>query len=425
MTLSRGNGWSQSCAKSFLFSVVISVGSFQGLFAEMACSELLGEVVNASARPLFRFQPEGNLRSMPAMKGVPSHAASAMTGRFMYLIMPRAGNDYAVVEKSAQGFGFSNIAAIEFDLLESTNLELRDLQANGRNSFFLSAILNAKAPNAIVLKVTQVEDAESGRLSFADEPGLAIKLSGLGADVRLAPRPGTLDYWLTDQSGVIRLISFSREDGLHESFQMNVDEFLGSDPSGSKFVRVEAINFLSNGSTALVTARAANGKRWVVPITISETPVNAPAGTKPEAPTTKAEEPEFDVSYNSFPQNSFLLSEGERVIVREDKDLVILLGAKKIRGLSLSFEDLTWTELITEDLRFVEETEVLLDLGFYWDGQLVKPGEGEEAKVVFQGELKVYAIIHNTKRGQSRVVWLRGGNTTPASPASHPGIGPK
>jgi len=441
MTLSRGYDWSQSLVSSFFIAAFLVVGGSQSLRANPGCGSLLDEVEHASMRPLFRFQPEANQWLMPKMKAVPSHASSSMVTRFMYFIQPGSGNDYAVIEKSSVGFGFSHSTATEYELVESANLQLVDLQANGNNTFFTSAIVSVKSPQAIVLKLTVVEDSETGKLKFADIPGLAIPLKGQGKDVRLAARPGTFDYWMVDKSGTIRVIGFNGKNGFQEVSTLEAEEFLGKDPTGSPFVSVEAIKFLSNGSVALVTAKAANGNRYAIPILITETEVKKPelkleaealaknaggaAATAVKSAPAETEEPQIEISYNSFPENAFALEADEKLTLRDDKDLILLVGQKKVRALSLSLENLGWSELLNEDLAFVGASEILVDFNFYWDGALVQTGKGKNAKVSFQGDLKAYAVVYDSEKAQSRVIWLVGGNSAPTSPTSHSGVGPK
>ena len=394
MGISRGDDWSQSLLISsvrFNFLKILSVSlvilsGASGLFAKSACNDLLDEVDQGSMRPLLRLLPTGNPRLMPSLPGAVSHGTNSKVTGFMYFVMPGVGNDYAVVRKSSLGFGFSPSPTAEYELVESSNLELVDLQPSGKNSFFLSALAGAKSPNSIVLKMTRVEDGETGKLSFMKVPGLALDLAGQGKDVRLAPRPGRLDFWLADKSDSLRVISFGREQGLHESFVFKAEEFLGKDPSGSKFVSVEAVNFLSNGIVALVTAKTESGNRWIIPVVISEKeipvpPVFAPlapkdilgkAGTAEpvsasegaEAKPTEVAEPQIQISYTSYPKNAFPLQANEKVIIREDEDMVILVSPKRVRGVSLSLKNLGWTELVSEEFSFLNEGEILVDFNF-------------------------------------------------------------
>ncbi len=388
-----------------LLSLLAIVAQPNAVFAD--CAALLAEVEKASARPQFEFKPSANLYTMPKMQGRVERGSSSMVNEFVYFTIPGSHADYAVVRKAVAGFGFSPAQVEHYELVQSSNLVLRDLQMDGSNSFFAAVLSSPDIPGSVAVKLAGVADEETGRLEFLEMKPLSIDQVKSLESVRLIPRPGRSDFWMVDGSDALRIIQLG-EGGLELGLEMNVKALLGKDPKGSAFNLIENINFLPGGNMALITARSKSGRRWLVPLKIVETPIEG--------------KDEVNVSYESYPAQALEIAEGEKLSARPDKNLMILYSPTGLRGVSFDTDKLELVVVMEQNLNLLGEGESISGFDYFWNGVLVQQPakkEDEKPKFRFMGELNAYVLIFNEKKNETKTVWLTWGNPVSTSPARH------
>lgn len=381
-----------------------------------ACQSALKEIEKAFARSSLQLRTEANLKKAPRLKGRNLHFTTQMELPFIWATDLKRGTDYAIVKKEDHGFGFSMPTVFRYGLLQSDQVFLRSLDFSGFQHQVLATLVHIDpqtGSKSLILRVAQIADPSTGRLS----PGSGESLVIQGADEVLdsfvvSPRPYTSEYWITDGSHNIGIVSID-ESGNPKFRYFSFPEEVQIGNEHLKITEILKVQFFSDGKRAYIKFKTSDDKTRlaIIWLTKQSTENEKPDDMKAEADTTKAASsvPTEDVKFGIDFGNSVVLAEGaNHSSVHLHNPLVFVSYPNRIDVYAANEK----LELITSfDVSDLIGGFELDGIEFYWKGQFsnIEDNEGVQRQA-FVGEVKAFLRLWDAEKEETRLMWVNVGD---------------